>query len=60
MVLDVLRRLPDDCSLSEVIHHLKVVRAIETGLLASNASGMMASAQIDEELRRIWGKAPRI
>lgn len=60
MVLDVLRRLPDDCTLDDVLHHLRVVREIEVGLHAARAAGAFPMSQINEELRRMWDSTPRV
>jgi predicted transcriptional regulator len=50
----VLDRLPDDCSLDDVLYHLYVVQKIEQGLADSEAGRVVPHEQVAEELRRKW------
>jgi predicted transcriptional regulator len=50
----VLDRLPDDCSLDDVLYHLYVVQKIEQGLADSEAGRVVPQEQVAEEFRRKW------
>ena len=50
----VLDRLPDDCSLEDVLYHLYVVQRIEQGLADSEAGRVIPHEQVAEEFRRKW------
>ena len=53
-VREVLGRLPDDCSLQDVIYHLYVVDSIDRGR-AEVASGKTVShEEVAQELRKKW------
>ncbi len=53
-VREVLDRLPDDCSLDDVLYHLYVVQKIEQGLTDIDAGRVIPHEQVAEELRRKW------
>ena len=50
----VLDRLPDDCSLDDVLYHLYVVQAIDRGLADSDAGRLIPHEQVVDEMRRKW------
>ncbi len=50
----VLDRLPDDCSLEDVLYHLYVVEVIARGRADVEAGRTLSQAQVGEELRRKW------
>ena len=50
----LLDRLPDDCSLDDVLYHLYVIQVIEQGQADSRAGRTMSHEQIAEALRRKW------
>jgi predicted transcriptional regulator len=50
----VLDRLPDDCTLDEVLYHLYVVRSIERGLADVEAGRTIPHEEVAEEFRRKW------
>lgn len=50
----LLDRLPDDCSLDDVLYHLYVVQAIERGLADSEAGRLIPHEQVVAEMRRKW------
>jgi len=54
VVRDLLDRLPDDCSLEEVLYHLYVVRAVQEGLADANAGRVISHEEVAEALRRRW------
>jgi len=49
-------RLPDDCSLEDVLYHLYVIQKVEAGLADSDAAILIPHEQVAEELRRKWVK----
>jgi len=53
-VRDLVDRLPDDCSLDEVLYHLYVVRSIEKRLADAEAGRVIPHAEVAEALRRRW------
>ena len=50
----VLDRLPDDCSLEDVLYHLYVVHAVARGRADVAAGRTLSQQQVTEELRRKW------
>src|SRR4030095_9009625 len=50
----LLDRLPDDCSLDDVLYHLYVVQAVGEGLADSNAGRVIPHDEVAAELRRKW------
>lgn len=50
----LLDRLPDDCSLDDVLYHLYVIQTIEKGQADSRAGRTMSHEQVAEKLRRKW------
>jgi hypothetical protein len=47
----LLDRLPDDCSLDDVLYHLYVVQAVEGGLSDTEAGRVVPHDQVATELR---------
>ena len=50
----VLDRLPDACSLEDVLYHLYVVQAVARGQADVKAGRTLSQQQVAEELRRKW------
>ena len=50
----LLDRLPDDCSLDDVLYHLYVVQAIGRGLADSEAGRVIPHDEVVAALRRKW------
>jgi len=50
----VLDRLPDDCSLEDVLYHLYVVQTVARGRADVQAGRTLSQEQVAEELRRKW------
>lgn len=50
----LLDRLPDDCSLDDVLYHLYVVQAVGHGLADANADRVIPHEKVAAELRRKW------
>ena len=53
-VQDILARLPDDCSLDDVLYHLYAVQKIQQGLGDAAAGNVVPHAAAMLELRRKW------
>ena len=53
-VQEVLDRLPDDCSLDEVLYHLYVLQAVDRGLAEVEAGETIPHEQVADELRQKW------
>jgi len=53
-VRQLLDRLPDDCSLDDVLYHLYVVQSVERGLAEAAAGQTIPHERVAEELRRRW------
>jgi len=50
----VLERLPDDCSLDDVLYHLYVLRAVERGRDDVQAGRTFTHEQVERALREKW------
>lgn len=50
----LLDRLPDDCSMDDVLYHLYVLRAVERGQADVAAGRTLPHVQVEEELRKKW------
>ena len=53
-VREVLDRLPDDCSLEDVLYHLYVVEKINRGLADVEAGHVVPHEVAMRELRQRW------
>ena len=53
-VRELLDRLPDDCSLEDVLYHVYVVQQVEEGLRAALDGRVIPHEQVMRELRRKW------
>ena len=53
-VRELLDRLPDDCSLDDVLYHLYVVRSIQKGLADADVGRVVPHTEVAEALRRRW------
>ena len=53
-VRDLLEKLPDDCTLEDVLYHLYVVQAVEQGLADVAAGRTIPHEQVAEQMRRKW------
>ncbi len=50
----LLDRLPDDCSLEDVLYHLYVLQVVEHGREEATSGETIPHAEVAEELRRKW------
>ena len=53
-VKELLDRLPDDCSLDDVLYHLCVIQAVEQGRADAEAGRTFTHEVVAETLRRKW------
>lgn len=53
-VRELLDRLPDDCSIDDVLYHLYVIQAVERGMADAADGRLIPHEQVKEELRRKW------
>jgi len=50
----LLDKLPDDCTMDEVLYRLYVVNAIEKGLADAQAGRLISHEEVVEQLRKRW------
>ena len=50
----LLDRLPDDCSLDDVLYHLYVVQAVGQGLADAETGRVVSHEEVAADLRRKW------
>lgn len=50
----LLDRLPDDCTMDEVLYHLYVVQAVGQGVADAQAERVIPHEQVAETMRRKW------
>lgn len=50
----LLDRLPDDCTLEEVLYHLYVIQEVEQGIRELDQDQGIPHERVAEELRRKW------
>jgi hypothetical protein len=53
-VQQILDRLPDDCTIDDVLYHLYVVHSVERGLAEADAGRTIPHEQVVEDLRKKW------
>ena len=53
-VRELLDRLPEDCSLDDVLYHLYVVQAIQRGRSEADSGKLISHAEVAESLRQKW------
>jgi len=50
----LLERLPDDCTIEDVLYHLYVLQEVEQGRAEAEAGRLIPHTQVVDELRRKW------
>ena len=50
----LLDRLPDDCSVEDVLYHLYVLQAVERGQANVAAARTIPHEEVDSAMRRKW------
>jgi hypothetical protein len=50
----LLERLPDDCTIEDVLYHLYVLQEVEQGRADIAAGHTIPHSQVTDDLRRKW------
>jgi hypothetical protein len=50
----LLERLPDDCTIDDVLYHLYVLNAVRRGQAEGDRGDTIPHERVAEELRRKW------
>jgi predicted transcriptional regulator len=50
----LLERLPDDCTVEDILYHLYVLREVELGRGDVAAGRVVSHEEVADELRRKW------
>jgi predicted transcriptional regulator len=50
----LLDRLPEDCTIDDVLYHLYVIQSVERGMADAAAGRTIPHEQVAAELRRKW------
>ncbi|MGH7302879.1 MAG: hypothetical protein ACRELZ_06280 [Candidatus Rokuibacteriota bacterium] len=50
----LLDRLPDDCSVEDVLYHLYVLQAVERGRADAAAGRTIPQEEVESAMRRKW------
>lgn len=53
-VRELLQKLPDDCSLEDVLYHLYVLNSIEQGRADAEAGDLISHEEVEAQLRAKW------
>ncbi len=53
-VRELLDRLPDECTLQDVLYHLYVISEINEGIRELDEGRGIPHEQVEQELRRKW------
>lgn len=53
-VRELLARLPDDCTIDDVLYHLYVIQTVQRGLDDVEAGRTIPHEEVARELRRKW------
>jgi len=53
-VRSLLDRLPEDCTLDDVLYHIYVLQAIERGLAETDAGRTISLDQVARRMRAKW------
>lgn len=50
----LLDRLPDDCSVEDILYHLYVLQAVERGQAEAAAGRTVSQEEVDRTMRARW------
>lgn len=56
IVRDLLDRLPDDCTLADVLEELRVLEGVYAGRADVEAGRVVPHEQVVAEMRKRWGR----
>jgi hypothetical protein len=51
-VENLLKHLPDDCSLEDIQYHLYVIEKVRNGLEAADSTGTLSQDEVEERLKK--------
>ncbi len=54
VVRDLLDKLPDDCTLDDVLYHLYVLQRLSQGLTEAESGQVVPHAEVERQLRQRW------
>jgi len=54
VVRDLLEKLPDDCTLDDVLYHLYVLQHLLLGLAEAESGQVVPHAEVERRLRERW------
>lgn len=52
LVMDMLRRLPDDVTMEEIVYHVSFVASLEEGIRDLEEGRVLTHAEVKERLRQ--------
>ncbi len=53
-VTDLLERMPDDCSLGDILYHLYLIQSVRRGIEDAAAGRTLTQEEVEQEMRRKW------
>jgi predicted transcriptional regulator len=53
-VRELLDRLPDNCSVEDVLYHLYVIQKVDAGIANAEAGRLIPHDAVVQEMRRKW------
>jgi len=53
-VRELLERLPDDCTLDDVLYHLYVLQRVAQGRSEAKSEQLIPHEEVERDLRRRW------
>ena len=53
-VRELLNRLPEDCTIDDVLYHLYVIQSVERGRAEAASGQLISHEDVARELRRRW------
>ncbi len=53
-VRELLDKLPDDCTLDDVLYHIYVLRRVLRGLADADSGDVVPHELVEQELRKQW------
>jgi predicted transcriptional regulator len=53
-VRELLDRLPDDCSVEDVLYHLYVIQKVDAGMADAETGRLIPHDVVVQEMRRKW------
>jgi hypothetical protein len=53
-VRELLDKLPDDCTLDDVLYHLYVLQRLSQGRIEAKSEQLIPHEEVERDLRRRW------